>query len=231
MSKTLRKHPKMPQKRSEPQTEPLQAARTTLADAISGLIDPKPYRRTLELPDGHTRTRTEILDSLYTQLATAIGANSGPGTRHHPGSSLPFWVDGFDLLVLISLRVDEWQHDYDPFDNITDPTICRLRVLDTQTWRPQDTRHIERIAAEIDGWTKQILAFFQPKPLTLPDPCPECGRHSARKHLAGEEVNTPALEVTLDGARCRHCRHEWAPNELSWLGRLLGYPPPAGVTT
>lgn len=203
------------------------AARTHLTNAISALIDTKPYLIRLDL--GHTHIT--YLDSLYHQLADAITANRGGGISGVFAARLPLWAAGLDLLIKIDATTKRWHPDYDP-TSPENPTVLRLQALDTRTWRPQDTSDVETIATTITGWCDQIAAFFAAKPLELTEPCPRCRAKWAYRDTDGDgkPIRQRALHVTVDRAACGNCHATWPPDQFQFLGKLLRCPPPAGIT-
>lgn len=40
----------------------------------------------------------------------------------------------------------------------------------------------------------------------------------------GEEVRTPALQLTVNGGTCLACKESWPQENLSWLARSVGAP-------
>lgn len=193
----------------------LQLAITTLTNAIHALCDPQPH----PLNTGRT-----WLDSRYQQLRDAISTASVSGHNSStPASLIPAQIDALKLTITIDTRtaihVAHWENQ------LANTTPARLQQLTDRTWRPQDTQPITNTATEIQSWTKAINDLFAPKPLYLPDPCPHCHHtHAYRLNDEGERVRTPALTVTAArGAYCAHCHDIWPPDQLLFLGRILGY--------
>jgi hypothetical protein len=206
----------------------LQLAKNQLAIAVGALTDRQWH------PVGW-------LDSRYALLVDAVG---NPGlTGHHrsqPASQIPAQIDAMKLAMQIDMGTIQLTHQtltqtlthtrvcYWP---PVEPTPHRLERLTNHTWRPQDTQHITTITTEISSWVKAIDDLFAPKAIYLPDPCPQCGyTHARRITDDGQTVTVRALAVTADhGAICQHCHCHWSPDQLVFLGRVLGYQT-AGIT-
>jgi hypothetical protein len=50
-----------------------------------------------------------------------------------------------------------------------------------------------------------------------------------RESDMGEEVGTPALQLTVNGGTCLACKESWPQEDLPWAARLVGAPLPEGV--
>ena len=190
----------------------LPLARNRLTDAISALCDPTTH-------DGHP------LDSRYTQLRDAItNAHISGHTRTPAAHIIPAQIDCLKLAITIDRRTRTLTHD-----NNNTPKL--LNQLTTRKWRPQDTELIEAITAEIQSWAKAIDDLFAPKPVYLPNPCPQCGHTwTRRKNDDGDTIRTRALAISiLTGAVCQNCHAKWPPQDLVFFGRVLGYQP-QGIT-
>ncbi len=199
----------------------LPAALVALQNAAHSLVGPR----------GDTAGR---IPSRYTQLRGALyGARGGHGGRHTaPSSVLPLWIDAMLLLITIDDRVGLLEHDHrpPPLQHPGHPTLRRIQQIVLLHWRPQDASTVTMIAHDFARFAKAIDDLFDIKPIFLPDPCPHCGQnHTYRLADDGQRVRTPALQVSVTGAVCLACHDRWAPDELMFLGRILGYRRPAGV--
>ncbi|MGV7794886.1 DUF7341 domain-containing protein [Mycobacterium kansasii] len=192
----------------------LPAARRQLADAISALIDPRPYL---------TDQGLQWLDSRYCDLRDALTAQR-VGSSHKPGPKDPAWLAAIHLLKVIDRRAQTLEPAWPISDCDEYPTVQRLRQLDTRKWRPQDTELVTKIAADITKDAADIDALFAPSPKFLPDPCPSCHHsHARRLDDEGKPTRIPALAITDDGCRCNVCKEHWPLDRLMFLGRVLGY--------
>lgn len=213
----------------ENQPETLPEARNRLQDAISALIDPRPYL----LDCG----RTTYLDSLYTELCDSLAGQQGTTGDHHARSLPLLWAEAHDTLTDIDSTVRKWHPEIPAApenwaDKPRPATIVRLEAIFNKKFRPQDVDMIT-------DWTARLQAFAKTiRNLTLPEitvylrghTCPICGNSHA-KHVdsAGEEVNNAALMIRGDSALCRHCRTVWDYPRLPMLGRMLGQSQSVGI--
>jgi hypothetical protein len=103
-------------------------------------------------------------------------------------------------------------------------TVRRVRGLLEYGWRPQDARVLLEIVGELAGFVAAIDDLLAPKPIYLPDPCPQCGHTCTHRFTDdGQRVRTSALAVTAEhGAVCQNCHAVWPPDQLVFLGRILG---------
>jgi hypothetical protein len=193
----------------------LRAAQSRLADAVAALVDPRPQHL-----DGHT----VWLDSRWVELCEALDGPRGGRGGAQPSSVVPFWLDA----LLLTMRIDARTAELDAAPD----TPTRLRSVLERHRRPHDTKTIETITGDLQAFVKAIDDLFSPKPIYLPDPCPHCGHDYAYLHSDdGQRIRRPALAVTAEhGAVCNHCHDAWAPDQLIFLGRILGYRQPQGVT-
>jgi hypothetical protein len=170
----------------------------------------------------------------YLMLRDALyGTRGAGGRRRQPSSVIPCWVDALKLLLVIDAWAAELECRYPPryaaADDSDHVTVRRVRALLEFGWRPQDSRDLLDISAELAGYAKAIDDLFAPKPIYLPNACPHCGhRHAYRYADDGQHVRTPALAVTAEhGAVCQSCHAVWPPDQLVFLGRILGTAPAA----
>lgn len=211
---TTRTTPKKPSTgQPAPQDGHLPSTLHRLDDAITALCEPH-----IDIVDGQRRH----VPSWYHQLQTATPQRGG-GT---PGKLITeCWLDRLMLLFEIDSDTSRWQPDG------TD-TPDRLRRIHTRKWRPQDCRQLADLTTIVTTWITDIRELLLPeRKIPLPDPCPNCGATEAH-HVdsAGERVRSPAalqIHVTAEICRCGACKTTW--DDLPWLGRILGYDPPAGV--
>lgn len=195
----------------------LPQAKLRLSRAVWALIDPQ-----RQMFDGEMRSAP----SLYLQLRDSVPGAQGSG--HGTARSLPpCWLDAIDLLSEIDTALEIWQPQADGVP----VTVGRLRVLEAKGWRPQDTRQVEQIAANLEAWALEIVALLDPPAKkTLPNPCPACNTATVyRRDSGGELVRQPALQFGPQGCYCVKCRAVWAPNRFLFLAKVLGYEMPAGV--
>ncbi len=189
----------------------LPLALRALEDAVHALTHP---------PTTHTHSRYHNLRAALTD------ARAG---HHHtaPGSSLPLWIDALKLAILIDQRTNRITQR-----PRTIPTPLRLRLLLLERWRPQDCDRLTQISTEIESWNQAVDDLFAVKPIYLTDHrCPQCGQKETNRIADdSERVRTPALAVTAEkGAWCQACHTRWQPDQLVFLGRLLGHHP-EGIT-
>lgn len=198
-------------------------AKARLKDAISALIDPRPY--TIKL-DGGNHRRT-FLDSRYDQLRDAVaGGRYCGGARQLAAELIPLWADGFDLVAEIDTIAAGQAPGCTHWHELTETgtTVARLGVIDARTWRPQDCEQINRITGDLESWAKHIDRLFSAKPKHLPDPCPYCDAKMVLRGSGDHQVRVPALQITLDGCECQGCHHRWIGfDQLAILGQQLGY--------
>lgn len=202
----------------------LPESRRRLADAISGLVDPKP-----ETVDD----KLLWTDCVYIQLLEAVPGEKGARTgvsRSQP----PLWVDASDLLNEIDTAVSCWEPrpNIDASDDDLPPmTVIRLHAIEDRQWRPQDCHSMEQIAGNVESWTASITTLLSPVARwSLPNPCPACNTAIVyRKDSAGDMVRQPALQIGPNGCECQRCHHIWAPEYFTHLARVMGYELPAGV--
>lgn len=197
----------------------LPAAVRALDTATSAMVDPRPER--------HDRG-TSWLDSVYTELRSAIHGHRAGGANHRTAEPQPpLWIDGVDLCREIDSTVKQWEPNAAGHHT---PTVNRLHTLSGRKWRPQDVDTVTGYANDLRRWVQHYRTLVDQKPLTLPNPCPKCGAWFAHRSLDGERVRVAALQLTLERCVCNACRVEWPADRFPWLARLLGYEPLAGVT-
>ena len=185
--------------------------------AVGALIDPGK-----ELVGGELRLGPSLYDQLVAELAATATRGETRGTHK---SMPPVWVEAMDLRVEIDDAVRAWQPD-------GASTPDRLRGLAARRWRPQDTRSVEQIAANLESWAAPIKALLSPQHVKhVSSPCPACNAtHVYRRDAAGEMVRMPALQIVADtGCTCQGCGAHWAPDRYLWLCKVLGFELPAGV--
>lgn len=198
----------------------LPQARKNLENAVASLIDPRPERHD---------NRTVWVGSVYTELRAAIYGHRAGSARQPAEPQPPLWIDGVVLGNEIDSTVTRWVRNGrgpSPW-----PTVNRLRLLLMRKWRPQDTDTITEITEQITGWVKRYAALTDRKPLTLPNPCPKCGKSFAYRQQDGEQLRVPALHVTLERCVCMACHITWPAERFGLLARELGYDPLPGVLT
>lgn len=214
------RHTRRPRTVAQPDG-PLQLATNQLHDAIHALCNPQPH---------HHQGRIVWLNSRYVELAGAISGQRGGRGHSQPSSVIPLFIDALLLKMAIDSRTAEWDTDAD--------TPTRLTRVSHHPFRPQDTEYMATITTEIQCWVRKIDDLFAPKLVYLYDPdqpgkwatCPRCGHNEAFRYADdGQRVRTPALAVTPAGeAFCQHCHDRF--ESLGYLGRLLGYQEPEGLT-
>ena len=206
----------MSRRRTAPQDGALPVARSRLADAVMALTHER--RHTIRLDGGKMR-RVRLL-SRYDELDESIIAARDGHNGFASHSQVPFWVDAHDLLTEIDTEVVKMYPAPHGWPGWTKP---RLQALDERRWRPQDCEVIFRYARVLDALTKRIDTLFAPRPIRLPDPCPECGVAHVYHDSDGEQVRNSALQITDIGATCGNCRAHWPIERLPLLGKVLGY--------
>jgi hypothetical protein len=194
--------------------DPLPLARKRLEDAIDELVHTRRYSMRI---DGERKLKRVRLPSLYQQVIEAVQSRrAGAGGKW--AGQFPFWADALVLLQEIDYEVRKMHfapHGWDGW------TTQRLAVLRARKWRPQDCDVILRYAEMLDGFAKRAEGLFAPKPIPLPDPCPECGEKTVYRKQDGEEVRTPALQIDENGATCGACKANWPVEYLQILGKIL----------
>lgn len=200
----------------------LPAALSRLDNAIGDLCEPVRH-----MVDG----QLVFAPSWYQQLSDARTSKRGIGNARAVEPIVECWLDALMLLDAIHVSVCDW---------VPVTLVChaecvsvrgRLVTLREKSWRPQDCKQLDTYSATLESWVKQISALLSTETrLTLPNPCPECGKRTAyRIDSAGERVRCSALQVTVYGAECFACHSRWRPDQLTFLGRLLEYKTPEGV--
>ncbi len=200
------------------------AEESSLPDAVDQL-----YSAVARLVD----TRKELIGgavlaapSLYDALVGDLPARTGENGGRFIGRSLPpLWVDALDARREIDDRVKTWHPGGASTPN-------RLRAVAARRWRPQDTRQVRDMAAEVQSWALKITGLLEPAHVkTIAAPCPSCGRGFVfRKDSAGETVRQPALQLVANiGCTCQACKAFWEPSRYLFLVRLLGFDLPAGI--
>lgn len=206
------------------------AARSKLADAIHKLIDPRPVPLFYE----NGKTDMAWLDSRYLELAAAVGGDNMSEKGDSRQGRLPIRVDAVDLLRVIDVTVAVW-HPKAPSPELMKPepvTVRRLKKIDTETYRPQDTSMVMQRMRKVEGWVEQIKHLLDPEAIKhISAPCPACGQSTVwRRDSSGEVVRQAALQiVTNQGCTCLACRTFWEPGKYMFLCRLLGFDLPEGV--
>jgi hypothetical protein len=200
------------------QEAPLVLSTRKLADAVDALAHTQYHTVRLE-DDGRRRLKRVRLACLYDQLVDAVSAHRG-GRGGSWAGQFPFWADAHVLLCEIDaavLAMHPAPHRW------TGWTVERLAALTAHPWRPQDCAEIDAYTRLIESFVKRGEGLFNPKPIPLADACPDCGEKTVYRDKDGEEVRTPALQITEDGATCGACRANWPLERLPMLGRILGY--------
>jgi hypothetical protein len=190
----------------------LTAALTALADAVTELTWPRPAQ-----PPRYTALR-----------------DAQQGTRNNGHSRTkyltPGWIDALLLLLEIDDRTKQIHNHYPPTvchinQRNAHPTIRQLQQIETYPWRPQDTKDLESITAELCCWAKAIDDLFAMKPVYLRGcACPQCGQdHTHRNTNDGTRVWTTALVLNAEtgATACQACHATWPFEKARWLGRLL----------
>ena len=120
----------------------------------------------------------------------------------------PVWVEAMDLRVEIDDAVRAWQPD-------GASTPDRLRGLAARRWRPQDTRSVEQIAANLESWAAPIKALLSPqhvKHVSSPCPAARLCRSPRRGRRDGADAGT--------ADRRRHRLH--LPGDAEPIGHQIG---------
>lgn len=151
-------------------------------------------------------------------------------------------MDAHDLLVEIGRRVIWLVHKTGatPAGSEIEPN---LREVVAACGLSMDVESILGVRGFLRSWVASINALFDPpRRWELGGhACPECDSKEVWRLDSGdgEEKRVAALEVVfvssdtdrkIDKVWCLACQEEWQPNQLLWLGRLLGCDPLPGVT-
>lgn len=163
--------------------------------------------------------------SLYDQLCANLAGTQGDNKT--PAKSLPpLWIDAAMLKQDIDRQTRRWKRAPRSVG-----TSVRLTLLADQTWRPQDTDHVNTMVGVIVRWADSITGLLDPQSVKhLSYPCPTCGRKTVyHRNSAGETVRSPALKITATGCACGHCDAHWPPENYLFLCKLLGFALPEGV--
>lgn len=171
--------------------------------------------------------------SLLNQLRTAVATGKGSVTRGR-GRGLPINIEAHDLLVEIGQRTIWLVHKSGatPAGADIEPN---LREVVAACGLSLDLESILGVRGFLRAWIAQIGTLFDPPQrwALWEHACPECDAQTVYRldDSDGEEKRTAALEVLFTGTdtdraiqcvRCLACLEEWQPNQLLFLGRLLG---------
>ena len=171
--------------------------------------------------------------SLLNQLREAVATGKGSASRGR-GRGLPISIEAHDLLVEIGQRTI-WlvqQTGASPAGADIEPN---LREVVAACGLSLDLEAIIGVRRFLQTWATQIRTLFDPPQrwALWGHACPECDSATVFRldESDGEEKRTAALEVAFTGSdvdrkiqcvRCLACLEEWQPNQLLFLGRLLG---------
>ena len=199
--------------------ENLPAALDKLHTAVALLVDDRK-----EFHGG----RMLVRPSLYSDLVDAVIPRSASEASRSPSSSkMLVWAEPMELVWEIDAAAKGWW-----LDGATTPD--RLRSFVSGRFRPQDSRRLTDIAEQITAWCKTIEYMLDPPAVkTFSAPCPDCGFTHVRKHVAGEWVRVPALQLTVGvGCQClnRECGAFWPPSAFTLWASIIGCERPEGVT-
>lgn len=182
--------------------------------------------------------------SLLNQLRDAVANGKGSATRGR-GRGLPISVEAHDLLVDVRRRITCRQRSCPPgwlcfahdlgLSLVGSEIEPNLREVAAACGLSMDLESILAVRRFLTAWAAQIGTLFDPpQRWALWDfACPECDAKTVYRldDSDGEEKRTAALEVAFTGTdsdraiqcvRCLACLEEWQPNQLMFLGRLLG---------
>lgn len=204
---------KKPRKKQAPRGGALPLAKTKLTDAVVALI----HKRLKTVVGDDGKVRSVWIASRYDELCEAIEAARG-GSGGKWSHQLPFWADAFVLRDDVDAEIAKMHPSPDGWSGWT---RHRLEALEQHKWRPQDCDTMKRHTETLDNFAKRIDQLFAPRPISLPDPCPECGHKIVYRDLDGEKVRTLALQVTENGATCGNCHANWPIEHLELLGKIL----------
>lgn len=222
MSQRVRRKRESRQKRRTEADTYLPGALTRLENAIADLCEPVQHV---------VGDRRETAPSWLEQLQDARSGKRGDGANRASKPITELWLDAVMLLDEIQTAVTAWQPARFACHAECVSIPGRLASLRARSWRPQDVKSLDQISENLETWVKQISALLSGAgDLTLPNPCPECGKRMGHKiDSTGERVQCIALHVSISGAECFACHARWPADQLTFLGRLLDYQPPAGV--
>lgn len=207
----------------------LTKTRDEVREALHDLCDP--VKRGF-LTDSMT-VSTHSAPSLLDQLRDAVATGKGSASRGR-GMGLPISIDAHDLLVEIGQRTIWLVHQTGatPAGADIEPN---LREVVAACGISLDLEAILGVRGFLRGWVNSICTLFDPpQRWALWDyACPICQARTVFRldESDGEQKRTAALEVAFVGTdsdrkiqcvRCLACLEEWKPNQLLFLGRLLG---------
>jgi hypothetical protein len=187
---------------------------------------------------------THIAPSLLDQLREAVATGTERGGRSR-GVGLPLAVDAHDLLVEIDRRISCRRRSCEPggecFAHELGVSLVgseiepNLREVVAACGVSLDLEAILGVRRFLTAWITGIGTLFDPpQRWALWDyACPVCQAKTVYRldDSDGEEKRTAALEVSwlgtgrskvLQCVRCLACQEEWQPNQVLFLGRLLG---------
>jgi hypothetical protein len=139
--------------------------------------------------------RVVIGPGLYEQVQTMVAGMQGTGNGHAARSMPPIWIEAVDIVNDIDTALMAWQVGLPelprPRPRFVSGAAQRIRELGKRSWRPQDTKTLEKITAALVGWAKP------PRKLHIAAACPACGATTVKRtDSGGERVNLPALQMT-----------------------------------
>lgn len=172
-------------------------------------------------PDTDDRRIIDI-PSLYDQLVSEMSGRQGNRTGS-PRSIPPVWVDAMRWKMDVDKLVHTWAQRH-PIAGASDPAAY-LRAMDSLALAPADHAFCAHVAATVEEWVARIDALLSERTThgLRNTACPECKvKHVRRRDTDGQWSKVEALQVSVEGAVCLHCRCEWSSRSFAFLGRVLG---------
>lgn len=177
---------------------------------------------------------THLAPSLLNQLRQAVATGLEKGSRGK-GTPLPISTDAHDLLVTIT-RQSMWMLHKMGMRPASRDIESNLREAVASCGLSSDVEAILGVRGLLRAWVYSIRSMFDPpKRIQLwGHTCPECDSREVWRldESDGEEKRSAALEVSFTESdtgdrkiryvQCLSCMEEWKPNQLMFLGRLLG---------
>ncbi|QDP09767.1 hypothetical protein FNU77_08580 [Prescottella equi] len=198
----------------------LRASWREFDDAVAALTGP---RHQIRVDDDGNRlvcTAGSLYDEMQDNLAGQQGTAFGGVARSMP----PLWVDGVDWLRRVDDTVTIWA------PGATGTTHDKLTYLLGWSWMPADFLWLRTAATEIQSWVVDAEDLIAGRGrFSVSAACPACGESEIVRVVDDEHVRTPVLQVSMKGASCLACHHEWGIEYALALARTLGCDPLDGI--
>ncbi|WP_430332729.1 DUF7341 domain-containing protein [Rhodococcus sp. ACT016] len=199
----------------------LRAAWRAFDDAVATLTGPRHQIRSDDDGNRLVATAGSLYDEMQDNLSGQQGTAFGGVARSMP----PLWVDGVDWLRRVDDTVAVWA------PGATGTTSDKLTYLLGWTWQPADYLWLSTAAAEIQTWVVDAEELIAGRGrFTVSAACPACGESEiVRVDNDGEHVRGPVLQVSMAGASCLACHHEWGLEYALALAKTIGCDPLDGI--